>query len=44
MLLAFLFMAMEGGWWGALALMMRLMFDQVFLEGSRSALALVVWA
>ncbi len=31
-------MALEGGMQGALALMMRPMFDQVFLAGDRSAL------
>ena len=38
--LAFVFMAIEGAMQGALALMMRPMFDQVFLEGDRGAL---VW-
>lgn len=37
-LLAFLCMAIEGGMQGALALMMRPMFDQVFLAGDRGAL------
>ncbi|MCF3595488.1 ABC transporter ATP-binding protein/permease [Rhodobacteraceae bacterium LMO-12] len=36
--LALLLMALEGGMQGALALMMRPMFDQVFLAGDRSAL------
>lgn len=39
-LLALMFMALEGGMQGALALMMKPMFDDVFVAGSQSAL---VW-
>jgi ATP-binding cassette subfamily B protein len=39
-LLALVFMALEGGMQGALALMMKPMFDDVFVAGSQSAL---VW-
>ena len=42
--LAILLMALEGGMQGALALMMRPMFDQVFLAGDRSALVWVGFA
>ncbi|WP_235857832.1 ABC transporter ATP-binding protein [Marimonas lutisalis] len=40
LILAVVFMAMEGAMQGALALMMRPMFDDVFLEGNSTAL---VW-